>query len=435
MNILARLRHSSAKTIITNATSLMGTTAITSGLGFAYWWIAAHLFVADAVGLASASISAMTLLGTVATLGLGTLLIGELPRQPERRGELITTALVIASIAGTLLGALFALVAPWISPELQSLRQSVGSVLLFALGVGLTTLSLVVDQAMIGLLRGSLQLWRNGVFAVAKLAILVVVGLWLAGSGLAIYATWAVGNLFSLLFLLGASAWRGAHIELRLPRWKLLQQLSKATMGHHLLNLALQISGLGMPLVVTALLSATLNASFYMAWLLLTLVFAVPFALTIVLFAVGAGDPEALGAKVRLTLGLAALVGLLANGVIWLGADLIMGLFGPTYAEHAAWALRLLALGVFPLIIKDHFVAIMRVRGHIVSTGLIITTVGLVELVLAGIGASFGSLQGLAIGWLVALTLEAAFLVRTVYSTALPKTQVVASGVLASTQS
>src|SRR5437016_5950065 len=75
---------------------------------------------------------------------------------------------------------------------------------LFAVGDGLTAMSSVLDQAMIGLLRGGLQLWRNTLFTVTKLAALLVVSLWLSyTTGLTIYATWLIGNAVSLLALAG----------------------------------------------------------------------------------------------------------------------------------------------------------------------------------------------------------------------------------------
>src|SRR5450755_2457620 len=67
--------------MLTNTGALLCTTLVTSALGFVYWWLAARLFSPEAVGLASASISAMTLLSTISLVGLGSLLINELPRQ------------------------------------------------------------------------------------------------------------------------------------------------------------------------------------------------------------------------------------------------------------------------------------------------------------------------------------------------------------------
>src|SRR5690242_19080604 len=83
------------RSILVNAGSLVGSTAVTSILGFAYWWLAARFFLAEAVGIASASISAMILLGNASMLGLGTLLIGELPHHRGRELPLINGALLL----------------------------------------------------------------------------------------------------------------------------------------------------------------------------------------------------------------------------------------------------------------------------------------------------------------------------------------------------
>jgi hypothetical protein len=146
----------------------------------------------------------MMLLGTVCILGLGTLLIGELPRQPGKEGPLISAALIVVGAAGGCAGVVFALVAPFVAADFQVLRAGIEDILLFAIGVSLTAITLVLDQALIGLLRGGLRLWRNTIFSVAKLAALFAVSLWLSHAmGLTIYATWAVGNAVSVAALAG----------------------------------------------------------------------------------------------------------------------------------------------------------------------------------------------------------------------------------------
>src|SRR5438067_3698044 len=119
--------------ILVNAGSLMGTTVITSILGFVYWWLAARQFPPEAVGLASAAISAMTLLGTFAILGLGTLLLGELPRQRDREASLISAALILVGAVGGLLGLAFAVGASHVSTGFQSLGASIENSATFAL--------------------------------------------------------------------------------------------------------------------------------------------------------------------------------------------------------------------------------------------------------------------------------------------------------------
>jgi O-antigen/teichoic acid export membrane protein len=444
--------------VVKNASSLVSTAAVTSALGFIYWWLAARQFSPSAVGLASAAVSAMMLLGSVSALGLGSLLINELPRHPDTAPALIITAVLVAGAAGGVLGLLFALIAPRLSANLQPLTASFGGELLFAVGVGATAVTTTLDQAMIGLLRGELQLWRNGLFAAAKLAILAVVSVWLSRDlGIVIYATWVCGSLLSIgalaaLALRGeshakaqrrqerrgasdknharfichaepqrsislASRMRGLSFRLR-PEWAPMRKLGKVALGHQALNLALQSPRLMLPVLVTVLLSASANAHFYVAWMIAGFVFLAPQSLTTVLPAVGAAEPRVLARKIRHTLGISAGIGLLACLGLLAAADLALALFGRGYAEQAAWSLRILGLAVFPLIVRYHYVAIARIRGTFRNAAMFMALGGLFELAMATLGASLSGLVGLSVGWTVALAVEAALLARLVYSVA-----------------
>lgn len=404
--------------ILANAASLIGTTAVTSSFGFFFWWFAARLFPPAAVGLASAAISAMMLLGTVGMLGLGTLLIGELHRQPDKTGPLITTAMLVAGMAAGGLGILFAVVAPHLSTEFEPLAQGFESVTLFVSGVVLSAITLVLDQALIGLLSGRLQLWRNTFFAAAKLIALLIAGIWFAERhGLTIYTTWIVGNLVSLVAVAGIILLKGIRIIYR-PLWGLLRELGRSALEHHTLNIALIAPGKALPVLVTGLLSAKLNASFYIAWMIASFAFVAPGALTTVLYAVGAADPTSLPDKIRLTLKLSLLAGLLTSSILLVSSTQVLSLFGTAYAEQAAWILPILALGVFPLIVKDHYVAICRVHSRILVAAMLMIAGGIFELIMAVIGASISGLLGLSLGWVAALCVEAALMASMVYKTA-----------------
>lgn len=412
-------RGGAYRVIVVNAGSLVATTAATSGLGFIYWWLAARLFSPAAVGSAAAAISAMTLLGTVAMLGLGTLLMGELPRQRGRELPLLTTALLVSGVVGAALGVLFGLLAPFISPELQTLVDTPGKDLLFAVGVSLTAITLVLDQALTGLLRGGLQLGRNTIFAVAKLVALLAAGFLVADRlGLTIYTTWVLGNMVSLVVLLRLGKAHGGWNRTARPDLALLNGLKRTAIGHHGLNLALLAPGLVLPLLVTAQLSASLNASFYVAWMLANFVFVPPAALSTMLYAVGSGDPDALAHKIRFTLRLAALGGLVAVAALFVFAPFVLGIFGASYAAEAQWSLRILGFGVFPLIIKDHYIAIYRISGRVGRAALLIGLLDVFELTAAAAGAYFGGLAGLSAGWVLAMLLGTVIMVRTVYRAA-----------------
>ncbi|MGI8968222.1 MAG: lipopolysaccharide biosynthesis protein, partial [Chloroflexota bacterium] len=243
MKLPARLTGSANRRIIANASSLVGTASATAGLGLVYWWFAAHRFSPTSVGLAYAAISAMTLLAVIAALGLGTLLMGELPRQPDRQGALISAALMLAGVTGGVLGVLFAVIAPHVSSQLGPIGGSVGTVVVFAAGVGLTTMTLVLDQALIGLLRGGLQFIRNIIFASTKFLVLIGAGLSLTHTnGLTIYSTWVAGILVSLVCLLLYALRAGLHLGALRHRSRGLRGLGRATLAPPVFHLVLQVS-------------------------------------------------------------------------------------------------------------------------------------------------------------------------------------------------
>ena len=91
--------------IVRNAASLYGATIVTSLLGFVYWFVAARLVPAQAVGIASALQSAAMFLGYFCVIGLNTLVISELSADKENARSLILTAVASVGIVSLVLSA------------------------------------------------------------------------------------------------------------------------------------------------------------------------------------------------------------------------------------------------------------------------------------------------------------------------------------------
>lgn len=411
--------------IVINAGSLFSTQIVTSGLGFVFWWLAARFYDPEQVGLSSAAISAMMLLAYIGNVGLDTMLVGELPRNPKARGTMITTALLVTGLVGIVLGVAFAYGTPLISPDLTPLGQTLGNSLLFALGVGLTAVCLVADQALVGLLKGQMQLKRNMIFAVVKLALLLLAGLLLPGNfALMIYATWVVGNITSLWYIGAAGYAQSVRKRLSFkPDFGLLKDLSGLSLKHYALNLTLQVPGYTLPLIVTALISVEMTGSFYMAWMISNFLFAIPYAFARVLFAVGAGQQSLLREKIRFTLKYSFLIGGAGAVVLLVGANLLMMMFGASYAEQATTTLRILAISIFPTIIKTHYVALSQIYGRMMKAARIFVIGSAMELGFAALGAYFGGLAGLSLGWVVAVFIQGFMTIGPVYRMANPGDQ------------
>ena len=139
--------------IVRNAASLYGATIITSLLGFIYWFVAARLVPAQAVGIASALQSAAQFLGYFCVIGLNTLVISELSADKQRARSLILTAVATVGIVSLVFSAVVAIGLQSLSSAIREGVHGPVGLLVFALLGSLTTVLLVLDDACIGLLR------------------------------------------------------------------------------------------------------------------------------------------------------------------------------------------------------------------------------------------------------------------------------------------
>jgi O-antigen/teichoic acid export membrane protein len=405
------------RSLISNSGSLIGAAIANSGLGFLYWWLAALSFEESVVGLASASVSAMVLLGSMAMLGLGTLLVGELPKHRGEEPALITTALAAITAAAVVFALIFAVGAALLTHDFDVLTANLLNTGMFVLGVILTAITLMLDQAFIGLLRGEVQFTRNMIASVVKVVLVFAIGRWIADqTGMWIFSAWVLGMLVSMItpFRFLAKTF-GTQIK---TRWCFLRELGTNALIHHWLNLALDTPIRILPVIVTVVLSPATNASFYVAWMIAGLMFFPVQSLTLVLYAVSSQDSAQLAEKTRMTLRLAALIGVIGYAGVFIVADLTLGVFGASYALTAGNALRIVSMAIFPLIIKDHFVAIHRIQNRTRRAAVVITVGGFVEIVLATVGGIVGGLNALSAAWVCAIVLQAIYMAPTVFQTA-----------------
>jgi O-antigen/teichoic acid export membrane protein len=391
--------------IVSNASSLVATTGVASALGFLYWALAARLFTPEAVGYGSAAVSALTLLGTIGMFGLGTVLIGELPRR-HRRAGLVGAALLASGLGSMVLGLGFAVVAPFISERFDHISGTPDQAALFAVGVMLTAATLVFDQATIGLMRGGLQLSRNVAFAVAKLMALFAAAIVLHSQyGVGITASWVAGTAVSLA---PTAIWlrlKGTRVLPR-PDWGVLRGLGRTAVAHSWLNIAITVPWSLIPVMVTVIVSPSANAAFYVAWMLINFLYIVPGALSTVLFAVAATEPHLIAPKLRFTMRLSLLIGLPGMATLILGGHLILSIFGAHYARAATLPLSLLAIGYLPAIPKIHYIAVCRALGNIPRAAVVMTAAATSEVTAAALGGAYGGLKELSLALLGVYLIE-----------------------------
>ena len=390
--------------------SLAATQAVTSVIGFVYWVAAARLFPAAEVGLGAAAISAMALVSIFAMLGVGTLLISEMPRRsPAEHPVLLGTGLLVVALAGSLLGFAAGLVAPHLGHSLVATGNSPLALLVFVVGVTATAVGTVFDEAVLGLHRGSIQLERNTFASIVRLALLA--GFSYAGlrSGVGIVATWSLSLLLSIAF--GLVRLRlGQHGPWRTPRRERLREIRfqfPSARQHYTLNLILQLSSFLFPLFAALVARPREVAYFSTARLIAGAVLTVPFMLSVALFAATAGDESKLHDRIRISVPLGLiLASCCAALAIVLGGE-VMRVFGAEYARNGVGYLRILVLAGPLLVIKDHYVSVRRVQRRLNEAARVILAATILEATAALVGGLKFGLTGLCVGWLLALVVEA----------------------------
>ncbi len=402
----ARTLWSEHQDIIRNAFSLLATTGLTSGLGFAYWNLAARLFSQQSVGYSAAAISVVSLLSWLGIFGLGTLLIGELPRRKDGAG--LVTASILASGAGSLILTIaFVLIVPRFTSSFDDVTDSLSRAALLCAAVALTAMTLVFDSATIGWLRGGIQFTRNLTFVVVKMLTLVAAATVMHNAfGIGIFLSWIAAIPVSLVPIAVRLMMAG---QFRIPRpdWQLLRSLTRTVVAHNWLNLAIQATPLLMPVIVASIVPASANAGFFTAWTICSILYILPTHLSTVLFAVAAGDQQALAPKLRFTLRTSILLGLPGMAVLGLGAHFILGLFGKGYAQVATVPMELIVLGYLPSIPKCYYVAVCRAVGKISRAAAVLSGFAFVEIAMAIIGCLRGGLVGLTVALLIIGVIEA----------------------------
>ena len=288
--------------------------------------------------------------------------------------------------------------------------------------MGLTGVSLVFDEATIGLMRGGVQLSRNLVMSLGKLAVLPLVAIAVHDTfGVGLIVAWVLGTMLSLAlsaFLLSDPG-LGSSIA---QTWGLLRGLSKVVMAHNWLNLAIATPPKLIPVVVIIVVSPSANAAFYIAFMLASFLFMVPLHLSTVLFAIASASPELIAEKLRFVLRLSLIIGLPAMAVLAIGAHFTLGIFGSNYSHLATVPLWLLIIGYIPGLPKSQYIAVCRATGRVNRAAIVLTVAMCCELGAVILGGKLGGLNGLCIGYTIVVFIEGIVTAPTVLRAAYART-------------
>jgi GT2 family glycosyltransferase/O-antigen/teichoic acid export membrane protein len=401
--------------LVAIAGSVVGTQVVNAALGVVFWTTAARMMPAAAVGQLGSASAAVMLLGLFGIVGCGTLLIGRLGQAGalETR-QLLATATVASVVGAGLLAVAFGVGTSLLIPSFAYLTPAGAAFWWLVVAAALTSAGSVFDQAMLVVGNPILQVVRNGLAGLLKVAVLAGACLLGTQSVAAGLAAWAVGQLAAdaLAFV---AAWRLRPTTERVTRAAVRATAAaswREALHHHGLNVALAAPSMLLPVIIAGVISAEANAVFTTVRLISMFAFVVPYALAVALFASLAADPTRFAERARSVFRISLTVSLLLTGALWVAAPLLLAVFGNEYSEQGVPLLRLIAFAGPLLVFKDQYIARAQARGTLrrVMPYVVVTTA--VEVLCTLAGAASNGLRGALWGWLMALALGAAWVCR-----------------------
>ena len=389
--------------------ALVANEGVTAALGLVYWLVAARQYSATTVGINTAAISAMMFISGVAQLNLMSALLRFVPVLGGGRRRFIAACYLVSAVAALVCSAVFLLGIDVWAPALGGLAESPGMVAWFIVATLAWNVFNLQDSALTALGSAVVVPVSNGVYGIAKIALLVALVSLSPHWG--VYASWTAG-LLVVLPAVNAIAFRvagrsGGESAARAKEPPTRRQIIRFVAPDYIGALLWLAAMTLMPIIVVGIAGPADNAYFSVAWMLSGPLLAISASTGAAFVVAAAGDPDRLGGYVRDVLRQTASMVIPAAVLIALASPFLLRLFGSDYADHAAGTLALLALSAIPNILTTIYVRIYRVQQRMRAVVLLLAVqCGLVlalgPLLLTAIG-----IAGVGLAWLVSQTVVA----------------------------
>lgn len=390
--------------LVMNSLYLTATTVVTSLLGYVFWTVAARMYPASAIGEAGAGVSAMGFASLLGALGGSMAVLAELPgaRRPREWSATITAPLVFTSATSAVTAVATVAFLSQIGHSAFLYRDG-WWVAAFIVGVVATTASQVLESVWLAERQAIWFLGASTVFAVVKLAIVVLPVFAVLGAT-GILSAWssvlAATTAGCLLVLVRRFGYRPRLAGLRRQVWSMRESLA----GNYVISVGDQVTLYAVPVIVALKVSPEAAGWFYVAWKIGGFYAVFASAVGTSTFAEGSHRPDRVlslawaGMKMILPF-----IALGAAATVFAGR-LVLHVFGAQYAAHSYTLLVLLALGAFPDAVVTIYRGVLRVHKRYRTAAAICWAISISRLAFTALALSWWGIAGAGWAWLATQT-------------------------------
>ena len=386
--------------LYSNAIYLMLVSIANALVGFVFWIIAARFYSTADVGLATAALSAASLLSGLSGIGFGYGMIRFL-KSSTNPNTLINSSFTTVGVISVIAALIFILGLGLWSPKLIFIRENAIYFTAFVLIIPAVTISGLTDQVFVGGRKAGYVFARNIIFNISRLAFLAGFATFLHSFG--IFASWgmsiAVSLLVGILLFLPRSQ-PGYRPSLGFNR-KLLTGILHFSFMNYLSDLLGSIPSYILPLLVLNVLGAESNAYYYIALAIGGILGMIPSAISTSLFAEGSHKEERLDHNALRSIKMIFLLLIPAVILVLALADKLLLLFGGAYSQNGTNLLRLIAVASIPGAVNGVYFSIKRVQKKTKFIVGLSAFGGVATLVLSYILLPYAGIAGIGIAGLV----------------------------------
>jgi O-antigen/teichoic acid export membrane protein len=395
--------HFLSDNLFRNSVYLMLTTGLMGGLGFFFWLIAAHIFSPDEIGVGTALISAMSLISTIGLLGFNTTLIRVLPNSQNRNNEINTGSILVIG-ASAIISMIYLFLVPRIAPNLVIIDKNIWYAIGFVIMVSLASINSLTDSIFIAYRAAQYTLITDGIVTSGtKLFLpLVFVGLGAYGVFAAAGLAASIGMIASVLYLIIKFGYK-PKLEID---WSTLKGVFTYSFANYIANLLAMAPTLVLPIIVVNRLGGAAAAYYYLAFMIINLIYAIATSVSQSLFVEGSYSEGALRGLLKRAMIVLVSIMIPACIILALAGHFILNFFGKSYGAGGADVIILLA-STAPIIaaynIGNVLLRITRQNYAMVSVNIIYAVV---IIVLALLWVDRG-LTWVAMAWIAGNTFAA----------------------------
>ena len=334
-----RLAEAWNEPLYRNSLYLIFNSLIMALFGFVFWSIAAKQFSSEDVGLATAVISAVSLVANLSLLGFNVSIL------KFKDKSLNYTALLLCSLFALALSLFFVLFVNIFSPNLSFLSSELFYVLGFVAFCILSVIYFILGSMLVAEERNGIVLIKDTLFSLVKVSLIFFI------SGVfGLLISWYIGvllaSILSLFFV---------HMDKNIFD---IRKVFRFSFYNYVSNVLGILPTVLLPLIIIHYLGASYAAYFYVVWMIANLLFIVPTAMTQNLLSSGKEEKIKKAYMSSIILLLLGVLGLFVIG------KFLLNLFNPEYVL-ALPLLYILALSSIPYGVKRIYQTKLNIQGHV----------------------------------------------------------------------